>query len=99
MLSALVLIELSRAIRCWKCDPPSTSSACPILPLAILVNVRYRYFIIRGIAILRYIEYPGLCSNAFEAVSLAFDCPVMDAFALAFDSFAFALAFDSNAFD
>ena len=34
----------------------------------------------------------GLCSNAF-------DCPVVDSFALAFDSSAFALAFDSNAFD
>ena len=44
----------------------------------------------------------GLCSNAFAnasanaAFALAFDSPVMDAFALAFDSSAFA--FDSNAF-
>ena len=57
-----------------------------------------------------YIYYPfymaGLCSNAFasanSAFALAFDCPVVDAFAL--DSSAFALdsnafALDSNAFD
>ena len=53
----------------------------------------------------------GLCSNAFAsanenaafALALAFDCPVVDAFALAFafdsSAFALALAFDSNAFD
>ena len=49
----------------------------------------------------------GLCSNALAfananvAFALAFDSPVMVAFALACDSsaFAFALAFDSNAFD
>ena len=51
----------------------------------------------------------GLCSNALEFASanavfaLAFDSPVMAAFALAFafdsSAFAFALAFDSNAFD
>ena len=54
----------------------------------------------------------GLWSNAFACASananatfvlaLAFHCPVVDAFALAFvfDSFAFAIAFafDSNAF-
>ena len=47
---------------------------------------------------------PGLCSNAFANAAflfaLAFDCPVMDAFALAFafdsSAFAFALAFDST---
>ena len=46
-----------------------------------------------------------MCSNAFAfasanaAFALAFDCPVVDAFSLAFafDSYAFALAFDSNA--
>ena len=53
----------------------------------------------------------GLWSNTFAFASanasfllaLAFHCPVVDAFALAFvfDSFAFAIAFafDSNAFD
>ena len=55
----------------------------------------------------------GLCSNALAfanasanaafALALAFDCPGMTAFALAFafdsSAFAFALAFDSNAFD
>ena len=48
-----------------------------------------------------------LCSNTFAnasehtAFALAFDSPVMAAFApaFAFDSSAFALAFDSNAFD
>ena len=50
-----------------------------------------------------------MCSNAFAnasanaAFALAFDCPVVDAFALAFafdsSAFAFALAFDSNALD
>ena len=37
----------------------------------------------------------------YAAFALAFDCPVMDAFALAFafDSSAFAFALDSNAFD
>ena len=44
-----------------------------------------------------------MCSNAFAnaAFALAFDSPVMAAFALAFsfDSSAFAPAFDSNAFD
>ena len=48
---------------------------------------------------------PGLCLNALAfasanaAFALAFDSPVMPAFALAFDSSAFALAFDSDAFD
>ena len=53
----------------------------------------------------------GLCSNALTfanasanaafALALAFDSPVMAAFAFAFDSsaFSFALAFDSNEFD
>ena len=47
----------------------------------------------------------GFCSsanaNAGFALALAFDCPVMDAFAFAFDSSAFvvALVFDSKAFD
>ena len=64
------------------------------------------------------IYIPRLCSNAFAckranaafaranaafALALAFDCPVLDAFALAFafgsSAFALALAFDSNAFD
>ena len=46
----------------------------------------------------------GLCSKAFAnasanaAIAVAFDCPVVAAFALAFDSSAFALAFDSSAF-
>ena len=56
------------------------------------------------------VHISGLCSNALAfasanaafafALAFAFDCPVVDAFALAFDSsaFAFALAFDSNAF-
>ena len=45
----------------------------------------------------------GLCSNVFAsantAFALAFDCHVVDAFAIAFtfDSSAFALAFDSAA--
>ena len=42
-------------------------------------------------------------ANAAFALALAFDCPVVDAFALAFafgsSAFALALAFDSNAFD
>ena len=42
-------------------------------------------------------------ANAAFALAIAFDCHVMDAFALAFafdsSAFAIALAFDSNAFD
>ena len=56
---------------------------------------------------LKYVLLPGLCSNALASANavfaFAFDCHVMDAFALAFafdsSAFAIALAFDSNAFD
>ena len=38
-------------------------------------------------------------ANANAAFALAFDCPVVDAFAFDSSAFALALAFDSNAFD
>ena len=53
--------------------------------------------------VLKCIEFASANANSAFAFALAFDCPVVDAFALAFafDSSAFALAlvFDSNAFD